>query len=107
MCLGAQSVPGCWSPCSCLGWFPPLHVLVAHVDTHVGIFLPPALSMTGFMHPGQRGHRLLLLPITTVPALASLPLQAVSLQPLFPFLASHRDGRAEALQPGLLLPALT
>lgn len=94
-------MPGCWSPCSCLGWFPPFYVLVAHVDAHVGTFLPPALGMTDFMHPGQRGHRLLLPPITTVPALTPPP---PLLPPLFPFPAPRSDGGAGAPQPGLLCP---
>jgi len=94
-------------PCSCLGWFPPLHVPVTHVDMQAGTFLPPALGVMGFTHPCQRGHRLLLPPVTTVPALAPLPLRAASLRPLFPSPAPRRDGGAEAPQAGLLLPALT
>lgn len=89
-----QSVPGCRSPCSCLGWFPPLPV--AHVDTHVGTFLPPALVTTGFMHPGRRGHRLALLPITTVPALALPPPR---LRPSGPSAPSWPQTAMEELKP--------
>lgn len=63
---------------------PPSDVLVAHTDTRMGIRLPPALGTTGFMHPGHRGQRLLLPPITAVPALTPPPLRAASLRPLSP-----------------------
>lgn len=50
----------------------------------LGMFLLPALGVTGFKPWGQHEHRLLLLPITTVPALTLLLLRAMSLQPFSP-----------------------